>query len=86
MELQQRRSLPAGTSTDCPKKLKSLLGVTLAQVKSSLGPPDTWRQNEITYSFGSPWNGVHVGGDSPEVTFVTGEDGMVTDVTCLYSQ
>jgi len=85
-ELQQRRSLPAGTSTDCPENLRSLIGVTLEQVKKSLGPPDTWDRLEMSYSFGSPGDGIHVGGDSPEVTFVAGKNGIVRDVSCLYSQ
>ena len=85
-ELQRRRALPAGTSTDCPENLKSLIGVTLDEVKRSLGQPATWGELDISYPFGSPWDGIHAGGGLPEVTFVAGKNGTVKDVYCLYSQ
>ena len=85
-ELRERRSMPVGTSTDCPENSKSLIGTTSSQVKAALGRPDLESRTEITYYFGSPWIVGQAGGGSPELTFIVGKRDLVTDVLCLYSQ
>ncbi len=78
--------MTVGTLTDCPENPKSLIGTNVTEVKAALGPPDLDRGAEIAYSFGSPGIIGQAGGGSPELTFIVGKDGAITDAFCLYSQ